>query len=79
MTTPTERTRALRHVGEFLKQLKRREDVPADLRMQAERLQRHYPEDWMIEMMAEEWQKSCQTTFGLAPEQECYSGSSKVA
>lgn len=68
MTTPHERTRALRQAGEFLAQLHRREDVPQDIREQAMRVLRHYPEEWAISLMAEHWQAFGSESFGLAPE-----------
>lgn len=68
MTTPDERTRALRTAGELLRDLKGREDVPKDLRVRARGVLRHYPEEWQLQMMAEEWQRFGTATFGLAPE-----------
>lgn len=35
MTTPTERTRALRVAGELLQHLEKRQDIPLDLRVRA--------------------------------------------
>lgn len=71
MTTPYERTRALRQAGELLERLAKREDVPADVRKQAQGVLRHYPEQWVLEAMAEDWQKfTGDKTFGLAPESD---------
>jgi hypothetical protein len=52
MTMPHERTRALRQVGELLRTIRSRKDVPADLRQQAGWALRHYPEPSTIEQMA---------------------------
>lgn len=68
MTTPHERTRALRQAGELLAQLHRHQDVPQDIREQALRVLRHYPEEWAISSMAEHWQALGIKSFGLAPE-----------
>lgn len=68
MTTPDERTRALRMAGELLQDLKVRQDVPQDLRTRALGVLRHYPEEWLLQMMAEDWQRLGTATFGLAPE-----------
>lgn len=68
MTTPDERTRALRYAGELLKELLVREDVPVDLRNQARGVLRHYPEEWLLHQMAVEWQKTASPWIGLAPE-----------
>jgi len=71
MTTPYERTRALRQAGELLELLAKREDIPADIRTRAQGALRHYPENWVLEAMAEEWQTfTGDKTFGLAPESE---------
>lgn len=51
MTMPQERARAMRWAHEILVELRRREDVPQDLRHQAYMTLRHYPDastiDWM--------------------------------
>ena len=51
MTMPQERARAMRWAYEILIELRRREDVPQDLRHQASMTLRHYPDkgtiDWM--------------------------------
>lgn len=70
MTTPNERTRALRQAGELLNQLHERKDVPEDIRRQALGLLRHYPEAWAINLMAEDWHALGNKSFGLAPELE---------
>lgn len=69
MTTPEERTRALRFASELLQELEQRQDVPADLRMRARGVLRHFPEEWQLRMMAEDWQRHGNSTFGLAPEE----------
>ena len=68
MTTPAERTRALRLAGELLQDLARLEDVPASLRVRIRGVLRHYPEEWQLRMMTEDWQRLGSSTFGLAPE-----------
>ncbi len=68
MTTPEERTRALRFASELLQDLEKRQDAPADLRLRARGVLRHYPEEWQLRMMAEDWQRQGASTFGLAPE-----------
>ncbi|WP_332752481.1 BPSL0761 family protein [Hydrogenophaga sp.] len=68
MTTPAERTRALRVASELLQDLVLRQDVPADLRVRAQRVLHHYPEEWQLRMMAEDWQRLGISTFGLEPE-----------
>lgn len=56
MTMPDERSRALRFAGEVLREMLTREDVPADLKLQARSTLRHYPTvqqlDWMVKDMA---------------------------
>ncbi|WP_156775525.1 BPSL0761 family protein [Hydrogenophaga sp. RAC07] len=68
MTTPAERTRALRLAGELLRDFERREDVPADLHVRLRGVLRHYPEEWQLRMMVEDWQRLGESAFGLAPE-----------
>lgn len=70
MTTPDERTRAIRIAGELLQDLKERLDVPQDLRDRVLGVLRHYPEEWQLQMMAEEWQRLGMATIGLAPESD---------
>ncbi len=43
MTMPSERTRALRWAGEFLREVLASKEVPAELRQQARAILRHYP------------------------------------
>ena len=43
MTTPTERTRNLIQAGAFLKELRADELLPEHIRIEADRLLRHYP------------------------------------
>ena len=52
MTMPLERTRALRWAGEFLREIRTRQDVPPDLKQQALVILRHYPEPGDIERKA---------------------------
>lgn len=68
MTTPTERTRAIRQAGELLRDIFQSEAVPEALRVRAGRVLRHYPEEWQLHMLAEEWQQVGSQAFGLAPE-----------
>ena len=68
MTTPEERTRALRLASELLQDLIKLDDVPAALRVRIQGVLRHYPEEWQLRMMAEDWQRLGHSTFGLAPE-----------
>lgn len=68
MTTPAERTRALRVASELLQDLEQRQDVPVDLRVRARGVLHHYPEEWQLRMMAEDWQRLGNSTFGLEPE-----------
>ncbi len=70
MTTPAERTRAFRTAGELLRDMEGREDVLQDIRARALRVLRHYPEEWELQMLAEEWQRLATTSFGLAPESD---------
>ncbi len=44
MTMPSERTRALRWAGEFLRDALASKEVPAALREQARGILRHYPD-----------------------------------
>lgn len=68
MTMPHERTRALRQAGDLLRELQQRQDMPQDIRNRLQGVLRHYPEDWQLHFMAEEWQRTGDSTFGLAPE-----------
>jgi hypothetical protein len=68
MTTPDERTRALRQAGELLQELQGRQDLPQDIRARLKGVLRHYPEEWQLRLMAEEWQRLGDSAFGLAPE-----------
>lgn len=43
MTTPSERTRALRWAGEFLAEIKKSPDSSLEMKRQAECILRHYP------------------------------------
>lgn len=70
ITTPVERTRALRAASELLRDPLQRQDVPADLRVRARGVLHHHPEEWQLRMMAEDWQHLGNSTFGLEPEPE---------
>jgi hypothetical protein len=52
MTMPNERTRSVVQTRDFLQELKRRADVPEEIRNEANRLLRHYPEDWHLDIAA---------------------------
>ena len=52
MTMPNERTRALRWVGEFLRECRER-DLPEDLARQIEAILEDYPSDQSIAYAAE--------------------------
>ncbi|MBH2018489.1 MAG: hypothetical protein I8H91_02770 [Burkholderiales bacterium] len=52
MTMPNERTRALRWAGEFLREAKRHEGLPEELRKQIPFILRHYPSALDIEHQA---------------------------
>lgn len=68
MTTPYERTRALRQAGELLRELQKQQDLPQDIRNRLAGVLRHYPEEWVLRLMAEDWQRLGDRSFGLAPE-----------
>lgn len=68
MTTPDERTRALRQAGELLQELQERQDLPQEIRIRLKGVLRHYPQEWQLHLMAQEWQRLGASTFGLAPE-----------
>ena len=68
MTTPDERTRALRQAGELLQELQKRQDLPHDIRARLKGVLRHYPQEWQLHLMAQEWQRLGASAFGLAPE-----------
>ena len=68
MTTPDERTRALRQAGELLQELQARQDLPQDIRIRLKGVLRHYPQEWQLHLMAQEWQRLGASAFGLAPE-----------
>lgn len=52
MTMPEERTRALRWAGEFLREVRKTEGVPEELKRQAWVILRHYPSTRDIEHQA---------------------------
>jgi len=72
MTMPVERTRALRQAGELLRELHRRQDIPEDIRRWAEGVLRHYPEEWQLRLLAQEWHRQGHSMLSqpaaLAPE-----------
>jgi hypothetical protein len=68
MTTPDERTRALRQAGELLQELQERQDLPQDIRVRLKGVLRHYPQEWQLHLMAEEWQRLGASAFGLGLE-----------
>lgn len=68
MTTPDERTRALRQAGELLRGLQQRQDIPEEVRTQLKGVLRHYPEEWQLHLMAVQWERMGSSTLGLAPE-----------
>lgn len=51
MTMPDERSRALRFAGEVLREMLSRDDVPADLKLQARSTLRHYPTEQQLKWM----------------------------
>lgn len=53
MTMPDERTRALRWVGEFLREVRGHEGLPEELRRQIPVILRHYPSSSEIAHQAE--------------------------
>ena len=48
MTTPDERTRALRQAGELLQELQDRQDLPDDIQVRLKGVLRHYPREWQF-------------------------------
>lgn len=68
MPMPVERTRALRHAGEPLQELRKREDLPQDLRNRLKGVLRYDPEERQLHRMAQEWQRLGASAFGLTPE-----------
>lgn len=79
MTTPVERTRALRFAGEVLRELLAREDLPSDVRQRVRVTLRHYPDAQTIKEMAHE-SASFPSPFPghLAPEDSARSTPSKL-
>jgi hypothetical protein len=69
MTTPDERTRALRWAGEFLREVRSNDSLDQTLRSQAHVILRHYPNAQEIKSEAS---ISASSPFGpwLAPERE---------
>lgn len=55
MTTPRERTLAVLQTRRFLRQLANMEDLPEAIRLEAERLLRHYPGSVHISYAAVAW------------------------
>lgn len=56
MTTPTERTRALRQAGELVEMLLARNDLPEEIRLKVEGVARHYPSAKDIELRGKHWE-----------------------
>jgi hypothetical protein len=54
MTMPDERARALRFAGEILREMLTHQDVPEDLKRQAQVTLRHYPDPLQLQWMVEE-------------------------
>jgi hypothetical protein len=54
MTMPDERARALRFAGEILREKLSRQDVPEDLKRQAQATLRHYPNPLQLQWVVEE-------------------------
>ncbi len=70
MTTPSERTRALRWAGELLSEMQNSPDIPDGFRQQAERILRHYPSTNDIQHWAAETQESDLWMAWLGPEKD---------
>ncbi len=68
MTTPDERTCALRQAGELLQELQKRQDLPQDIRARLKGVLRRYAQEWQLHLMAEEWRRLGASAFGLVPE-----------
>lgn len=69
MTMPDERARSLRFAGEVLREMLTRNDVPADLKLQARSTLRHYPTvqqlEWMVHDMSQTPGQSGQYWLGV--------------
>jgi hypothetical protein len=52
MTTPQERTRSLRFARELAQELLARDDLPADVKRQAQVVLRHYPSLQEIKLLS---------------------------
>lgn len=52
MTTPSERTRALRWAGEFLLKIQRGDEFSAEIKREVLYILRHYPRDFEIKDQA---------------------------
>ena len=52
MTMPNERTRALIWAGEFLREMRRCDSVPENLKTKARQILRHYPASYEIQQAA---------------------------
>ena len=53
MTTPAERTRALRWAGEFLLKVQRGEEFSDEIKREVKFILRHYPRDFEIKLQAQ--------------------------
>jgi len=69
MTMPAERTRALRWAGEFLREVRRCDACPEEIRRQAHVILRHYPEDWDIASQAQRYDPQSSPFCWLGPEE----------
>ncbi|QDL36460.1 BPSL0761 family protein [Rhodoferax sediminis] len=67
MTMPSERTRALRWAGEFLREVRSSSEVPAPLREQARVILRHYPSSADIKSEAAHLRARDTLDKGLGP------------
>ena len=67
MTTPSERTRALRQARELVDMILEREDLPEDIRLKAMGVDRHFPSVADIESRARNWESPINDRW-LAPE-----------
>ena len=69
MTTPSERTRALRQAGELVDLILSAPGLPEEIRLRAEGVQRHYPSAREIEQRAQHWDSEIlRKSRWLAPE-----------
>ena len=71
MTTPSERTRALRWAGEFLLKVQRGDEFSAEAKREVLHILRHYPRDFEIKDQARFDADRSETIFDqwLGPEE----------